>query len=190
MSRSPPSLLESLLHKFLKPPPGLHAAGIDDATWREAVGPAIVRRAIPQRLQDGTLYVRVATSAWAQQLSMLQETLREKLAERGYTVHKIRFSVGPVAPPRRLLGGPPLLPPVRPDPLPSGLMYELAQVHDHELRDVLARAAAVNLAWQKAIRAPNPPRSNLPGLYPPWLARPAPPAEPGDGPGPGRNSPR
>ncbi len=40
--------------------------------WEEAVGPQIASRAIPASFRDGTLTIRVAGSAWMQQLSLLK----------------------------------------------------------------------------------------------------------------------
>ncbi len=169
---SAPTSLGSLLLGFLKPPPGVRPASIDDATWRRVVGPGVVRRAMPQRLREGVLTVRVATSAWAQQLSMLREDLCRKLTEHGYKVNDIRFSVGPVLAPRRLVGSSIFVPYRRPVPLPPSLEHVIAQVPDPSLRLALARAAAANLAWQRSTVVEQPLRSTLPGLLPPSVGRP------------------
>jgi len=54
------------------------------AEWRAAVGPRIADRARPIELSRGALTVKVATSVWANELSMLAPQLILKLAERGY----------------------------------------------------------------------------------------------------------
>lgn len=40
--------------------------------WQQAVGPQIAAKAVPASFRDGVLTVRVAGSAWMQQLSMMK----------------------------------------------------------------------------------------------------------------------
>jgi len=162
-----------LLGSFIKLPPHIRAANIDDATWKKVIGEGVVRRAIPLRLREGVLTVRVASSAWVQQLSMLRDELKQRLGTHGYKVTDIRFSVGPVLPPRRLIGAPIFVPYLKPVTLPPSLEYALSQVPDVALRMTLARAAAANLAWQRSTFVTPPLQSPMPGLLPP--------SRPGDG---------
>jgi hypothetical protein len=164
---SAPASLGALLQGFLKPPAYLRPSNIDDATWRRVVGPGVVRCAMPLRLRDEVLLVRVSSSAWAQQLSMMRELLCERLTEAGYKVRDLRFNVGPVHPPRRLLGSSIFVPYLRPLPLPPPLEDALLQVQDVSLRLAIARAASANLAWQRSVTVDPPLRSPLPGLVSP-----------------------
>lgn len=167
-----PLALGSLLQRFLRPPAHVQVANVDDATWRLVIGAGLVKRAIPMRLREGVLTVRVASSAWAQQLSMLRDELRAKLGQHGYKINDIRFSVGPVLPTRRLLGAPIFVPCLRPEVLPPSLEMAIAHVPDPALRLTLARAASANLAWQRSFVVAPPMHSPLPGLLPPEAMRP------------------
>lgn len=144
--------LGSIVDSLFRPPAAVRRHTIDDVSWRKAVGANNVRRAVPIRLQDGVLLVRVASSSWAQQLSMLKSLLAERLAANGYVIRDIRFSVGAVQPPRRLLGIHVHVSHRSPLPLPPRLTEQINQVPDADLREVIRRAAAINLTWQQAIR--------------------------------------
>src|ERR671918_476507 len=53
------------------------------AAWPAAVGPGIAANAWPARIaRDGTLHVATSSSAWAFELTHLEATVRERLAER------------------------------------------------------------------------------------------------------------
>jgi hypothetical protein len=118
------------------------------ATWRKAVGPRIADRARPIALERGVLVVKVATSVWANELSLLAPQLVEKLAASGVEVKSLRFRVGPLD----VIEGIPQLKQYRrvPPPVPLGAELErsLADVEDEELRGTIERAARANLAWQ------------------------------------------
>lgn len=167
---SAPVALGALLKGYLRPP-GPLTTNIDETTWRQVVGPTVARRALPLKLQAGLLTVRVATSAWAQQLSMMREELCRLLRERDYKVNDIKFSVGLVQPPRRLIGGPIFVPYRHPVPLPRTLEHAIAQIPDPVLRLTLARAASANLAWQRSVEVTPQLESPIVGLIPP-AARP------------------
>ncbi|RYE94369.1 MAG: DUF721 domain-containing protein [Myxococcales bacterium] len=156
----------TLLQKLVRPPEHVRLANVDDVTWNEVVGPGVGRRARPVRLKQGVLTVRVATSSWAQQLSMLRDDLKVRLAQRGYAITDVRFSVGPVQAPRRLVGAPIFIPYRRAVPLPPVLERVIGLVPDSSLRLILARAASANLAWQRSIVIEHPIQGNLPGLLP------------------------
>lgn len=124
------------------------------AAWRAAVGPRIADKARPVALDRGTLTVKAASSAWANELSLLAPQLLAKLEAHGHAVERIRFRVGaiePVArPPERRVTR--KVPP--PAPLAPALAAEIESVDDEELRAVLAAAARANLAWQSYVREP------------------------------------
>src|SRR5580692_10528044 len=71
-------------------------ACIRERTWREAVGGRIADRARPVELNRGILRVRVATSVWASELSLLSEQILVRLRERNIPVTDLRFHVGPI----------------------------------------------------------------------------------------------
>jgi hypothetical protein len=131
---------------------------VRERTWRDAVGGRIADRARPIELVRGTLWIRVATSVWASELSLLSDQLVKRLRERGVQVYHLRFRVGPVeqyggpADPRRTRT-------VRPAvPLPSELQEAIAVIDDGELRESIARAARANLAWQENLAPDRPSR--------------------------------
>jgi hypothetical protein len=127
---------------------------VSERVWREAVGLRIAERARPVLLERGVLTLRVATSVWANELSMLQTTILERLVALRVAVVELRFRVGPIDPPER--------PPERrgaravpaPARLPPELKATLTGVMDDELRDAIADAARSNLAWRAAVEAP------------------------------------
>jgi hypothetical protein len=133
---------------------------VRESTWRDAVGVRIAERAQPVELSRGTLWVRVATSVWANELSLLSEQLMSRLRERGVPVERLRFKVGAID----LHGGPPEVRRRRaalPSPrLPGEVEDRLADVCDDELRERIADAARANLAWQENLAIPKPPRGN------------------------------
>ncbi len=129
--------------------------------WREALGPRIAERSHPISLQDGVLLLRVPSSVWAHELSLLSDTVCERLRERGVRVRELRFRVAALPavdrpPERRVLR---TVPAGR--PLPPELVGALGTVIDHDLRAAIAKAAAANLAWQAMTRA-NEDRGHAP----------------------------
>jgi hypothetical protein len=142
------------------------------ATWRAAVGPRIADRTRPVALERDVLVVKVATSVWANELSMLAPELIAKLATFGIQVKALKFRVGPLD----VVEGMPQrknyrqVPP--PAPLAPELARTLARVEDDDLRAVLESAARSNLAWQAqpvsaAPRAAPAPRGAGRGTAPP-----------------------
>ena len=121
------------------------------SAWPDAVGPAIAEQAWPARIaRDGTLTVAASSSVWAFELTQLEETIRGRLAT----------ALGDAAPPRlRFVPG---RLPERGAEAPAGASAapppavgeahrrraeELVRgIDDHELRALVARAAAASLA--------------------------------------------
>jgi hypothetical protein len=124
--------------------------------WRDAVGARIAERAFPVSLEDGTLVLRVPTSVWANELSLLADDVCARLKERGVVVRELRFRVGAVPaverPPERRVAR--AVPVIR--EIPEELADVLATVADPELRRAIENAAAANLAWQFMTRPPPP----------------------------------
>ena len=175
---------------------------IPAALWREAVGARIAERAPPLSLEDGTLVLRVPTSVWANELSLLADEVFARLKERGVVARELRFRVGAVPaverPPERRIAR--AVPVVR--EIPEEVARVLAMVSDPQLRQAIESAAAANLAWQsvtrpappaalnEAQRAARAPRSAAAETAPPARRSPASPGAPRDTPGGGRGRSR
>jgi hypothetical protein len=125
---------------------------IPPALWRDAVGARIAERARPIELVDGVLLLRVPTSVWANELSMLAEDVCGRLRERGVEARELRFRVGALPPvdrpPQRRIAR--TVPVIR--EVPPELARVLAGVEDPVLRSAIESAAAANLAWQTVTR--------------------------------------
>jgi Dna[CI] antecedent, DciA len=125
--------------------------------WPSCVGESVARNAWPSRLsRDGTLHVSASSSAWAFELGQLEPTVRGRLEEAlgDDAPVRLRFAPGrlpePDSPPpeeRRV---------APPAPGPEDLAAADAAasvIEDDELRELVARAAAVSLAQAAAGRA-------------------------------------
>ena len=97
--RSPTPLAEALTSYFKQA--GLtkrvQQAGIIEE-WAELVGPQIARVTQPDSITpDGVLRVRVATAAWANELSLMSPRILARLnAGRSGRVKEIRWAPGPL----------------------------------------------------------------------------------------------
>ena len=120
------------------------------AAWPAAVGEAIARNAWPLRVgRDGTLHVAVSSSAWACELTLLEEDIRSRLAAAvgDAAPGKLRFVPGPI---------PETPAPAAPESLPRRAAVSpaaraegeqlAAGIEDPELRELIARAASASLA--------------------------------------------
>ena len=118
--------------------------------WPEAVGEMVAANAWPARFaRDGTLHVNTSSSAWAFELAQLAPTILERLQEKlGESAPKrLRFAAGhlpeaaePEAAEDRS---------ETPEPTQEALQRaaELAaEIEDEELRERVARAAALGLS--------------------------------------------
>jgi Dna[CI] antecedent DciA-like protein len=120
------------------------------AAWPAAVGDSIARNAWPARIsRDGTLHVATSSSAWAFELGLLEEKLRERLAAalEKDPPPRLRFAPGPL--PEASAPEPSdaedHTPVVTEQHLQAG--EELAAtISDENLRKVVAKAAAASLA--------------------------------------------
>jgi hypothetical protein len=125
--------------------------------WRDAVGARIADRARPVSLWGGVLLLRVPTSVWAHELSLLAGEVCTRLRERGIEARELRFRVGALEaverpPERRVARAVPTS-----FAIPPELTHALDDVGDDSLRAAIERAAAANLAWQSVTR-PAPPQ--------------------------------
>jgi predicted nucleic acid-binding Zn ribbon protein len=75
------------------PQTGLAAA---QTVWADAVGPTIAAEAEPISERDGVLTVRCATATWAEELSLMEPELLDRLRERlgDACPDSLRLSVG------------------------------------------------------------------------------------------------
>jgi len=140
--------------------------------WRDAVGARIADRARPVSLWGGVLLLRVPTSVWAHELSLLAGEVCSRLRERGIEARELRFRVGALEaverpPERRIARAVPTS-----FAIPPELTHVLDDVGDDSLRASIERAAAANLAWQ-SVTKPAPTSSKagsgsvLPARTPP-----------------------
>jgi hypothetical protein len=191
-----PVAIGGLLSAYLPKPVAAEANDerrdvVDEITWRRLVGVGIAKRTRPLSLVRGVLLVQVGSAAWAQQLSLLTDTVLERLAEKGLAVRQLRFRVGPVEPLRREPAKQIIVREVPRVPLPVVLREEIERVEDLELRAVLTSAASSNLAWQEGLAIARrrvvpvlPPAAK--GIAPPGAApRPGTGGPPGTRGGPG-----
>lgn len=115
--------------------------------WETIVGPRVAAKTLPDALDKGTLWVRVASSSWMHQLSFLKSDILNKANEvcQANLVNDIRFHLGPA----KTRNSDPLSaalrirrPPMRhrkPPPPPSSeriaeIERETSTVEDEELR--------------------------------------------------------
>jgi predicted nucleic acid-binding Zn ribbon protein len=116
---------------------------VDREMWRQVVGERIANRTMVDRLEAGVLEVRVASSVWAQELSLLSAEMITRLKQHRVQVRRIRFKVGAVP---AMDTAEPLAPPPQPVVLPEALKSRLAAVDDPELAAAIAEAARYSLA--------------------------------------------
>ena len=113
--------------------------------WNEVVGPTIARNAQPEKIRQGTLFVKVPSPMWMQQLQYMKEMVRERLNQNlgSEVVKNIFFFVGkvdtaPSAPAEQRRGA-------TPSPPDSKLAEEdLRSVKDPEIRRALRRLFAAH----------------------------------------------
>ena len=132
---------------------------MDCERWRRAVGDCIAARAEPGWLKGSVLTVVAASSAWANELSLLSEEIRKRLGQHGLRIEGIRFVVREgagyqYAHQRK--------PSVSREALPAELREKLSTVADPELRAAIAEAAGFALAKDSDRAASEPPRAQGP----------------------------
>jgi len=128
------------------------AAGMAEVVtaWPEAVGEQIALNAWPARIgRDGTLHVATSSSAWAFELTQLEEEIRTRLstAVGEAAPARLRFAVGHIPE----TGSDPEAKEKRTVPKVSEALSAegeriAASIEDPALREVVARAAAASLA--------------------------------------------
>lgn len=68
--------------------------------WNDTVGPTVARNAQPEKIRNGTLFVKVTSPVWMQQLQYMKEMIAEKLNQRlkAEVVRNIFFVIGKIEP--------------------------------------------------------------------------------------------
>jgi hypothetical protein len=66
--------------------------------WNDVVGKTVALNAQPEKIRNGTLFVKVSSPVWMQQLQFMKELILEKLNQRlkGELVKTIFFMVGQI----------------------------------------------------------------------------------------------
>src|ERR671918_2662102 len=66
--------------------------------WNDTVGATVARNAQPEKIRNGTLFVKVTSPVWMQQLQYMKEMIAERLNQRlkAEVVRNIFFVVGRV----------------------------------------------------------------------------------------------
>ncbi len=120
---------------------------IDRESWRRTLGDRIAQRSEPETVHGTTLTVLVASSVWAQELSLLAPEIIQHLQHAGFPIRELRWRVGQLtasaSPRARAVKVVPL------KQLPTELEHALSVVKDAELRDAIFQAAAHMLARQQ-----------------------------------------
>jgi len=167
--RNKPAALGSLLASSREAAARYAGTAIDREQWRRIVGERIALRTEPGAKRGRELTVNVASSSWAQELSLLVNEIVARIRAAGFGVDTVRFRVKEVsAPPRESAAR---KPPHRKAPLPSALDAQLANIEDAELREAIGEAAALWLALDNEASAKSEGRQS-PTLRP--GGRPAP----------------
>jgi hypothetical protein len=126
------------------------------AAWPAAVGEEVARNAWPARIsRDGALHVNTASSTWAFELTQLAPVVLEQLAAAldDTAPKSLRFAPGHLPEPAEAPPGKLRSQPAEPSSEQLAEARELAsQIEDEELRERVAKAAALSLATARSDR--------------------------------------
>ncbi len=111
--------------------------------WNETVGDAIARNAQPEKIRNGTLFVKVTSPVWMQQLQYMKGMITEKLNGRlgSVVVKNIFFVVGTLENP----SPPKTVRPAHPARIPHEAKLEekdLDSIKDPDLRQAFRKLLA------------------------------------------------
>ena len=118
--------------------------------WQKAVGPKISAQTRPDRLKRNTLFVKVSSSVWMQQLHILKQEIIEKINELlgKELIKNVHFSIGeiPSAMPTNSysLSFSPDSYPLR-DKDRKLIEKSISSVEDPELKEILRRVMTKNI---------------------------------------------
>ena len=59
--------------------------------WRDVVGQTIARNAQPEKIRNGTLFVKVSSPVWMQELQFMKEMITEKLNQGCRTTRSLKI---------------------------------------------------------------------------------------------------
>ena len=109
--------------------------------WNETVGLTIARNAQPEKIRNGTLFVKVSGSTWMQQLQYMKEMIADKLNQRmgKQVVKNIFFVVGKVNYEEVQTTAQPSTPQLPSHPSAELEDKDLRSIHDPALRQSLRR---------------------------------------------------
>ena len=116
--------------------------------WPASVGPEIARNAWPARVaRDGTVHVHAADAVWAFELGQRASEIATRLG-----VRSVRFAPGPLPEPATEPVSPRAPTAAEPSEEERRQAAALAAtVEDEELRERIARAAALSLARARSV---------------------------------------
>src|SRR5262245_30140794 len=109
--------------------------------WNETVGQTIARNAQPEKIRNGTLFVKVSSPVWMQQLQFMKEMIADKLNQRlgRDVVTSIFFMVGSIDAPAEISQQPTVT-----NSMDDGLKQAtredfLTSIDDPEIRDAFRK---------------------------------------------------
>jgi predicted nucleic acid-binding Zn ribbon protein len=110
--------------------------------WNDVVGQVIARNAQPEKIRNGTLFVKVSSPVWMQQLQFMKEMISGKLNQRlkGEIVKNIFFMVGRIEVPEE-----------RAAPAPVDESARIAEVNDEFLGTI--NDAEIRAAFKKLLKS-------------------------------------
>ncbi|HEY1371814.1 MAG TPA: DUF721 domain-containing protein [Candidatus Binatia bacterium] len=118
--------------------------------WNDLVGDIIARNAQPEKIRNGTLFVKVSSHVWMQQLQYMKDTITDKVNEKleREVVKNIFFYVGEVTAPVPEVSAGNNIPAAQ---APAVLGEETLQsVKDPEIRRALNKLFAAHARRRKA----------------------------------------
>ena len=145
--------LADVLEKSLKriDPSGRLAEYSVWPVWNDMVGDIIARNAQPEKIRQGTLFVKVSSHVWMQQLQYMKDQIADKLNQKlnGDVVKNIFFYVGEISLPAPEGGAKPFPPVAEPEP---AILSEtvLSSIQDQDLRRAFQRLFAAHSRRRKA----------------------------------------
>jgi hypothetical protein len=154
LKRDPAERLGELLDQSLSRlalGPQLQAYGIW-AIWNDVVGRPVARNAQPEKIRAGTLFIKVSSPVWMQQLQFMKDLIAEKINQRlrAEVVKNIFFFVGSIAPPdSEAEPEPPPAPVDNADPVDEGF---LASLEDPEIRQAFKKLLRSYARRNKSLR--------------------------------------
>lgn len=141
--------LSDLITKFMSSAPADALVMRLGAAWERALPARIVRASSPVKLVRDVLYVHTTTSAWAQELTLMQADvlarLKRVMPDLPATTLRARSGPFPKRAPVRVVR-PPVFVPLAESELPGSVRGELDRIEDPRLREVISGAARMSLS--------------------------------------------